>query len=236
MAGDIKSRVLDFYSRLARDPNHRYRSWEHCFDFFRQHKAFSTSEQIDRASLHLSFYLASWGMYRGSSFLLWKDYTIHRYAVSLLSEPEYEVLWDLDLDHVDGAAIGQILSLSHALREVYRRHITEVDGKPKMITPSDTLITKILLGTVGCTAACDRFFIHGYRHSGLPFSRFDKTFLSTLVEFYKRNSGDFKQVQDAIAQQGSIRYPMMKLLDMYFWNIGFSLLHASKDDEPETEA
>ena len=236
MANDIKSRVLDFYNRLARDSNHRYRSWEHCFEYFRQHKAFNTPEHIDRASLHLAFYLASWGMYRGSSFLLWKDYTIHRYAVSLLSEPEYEPLWDLDLDHVDSAAIGQILSLSHALREVYRRHITEVDGKPKMITPSDTLITKILLGTVGCTAACDRLFILGFRHSGLPFSRFDKTFLCTLVDFYKRNSGDFKQVQDAMAQQGSIRYPMMKLLDMYFWNIGFNLLPTPEDDEPGAEA
>ncbi len=236
MANDIKNQVLTFYSRLARDPNHRYRSWEHCFGDFRQHKAFSTPEHIDRASLHLAFYLASWGMYRGSSFLLWKDYTVHRYAVSLLLEPEYEALWDLNLDQADSAAINLILSLSHALREIYRRHITEVDGKTKMITPSDTLITKILLGTVGCTAACDRLFILGFRHSGLPFSRFDKTFLGTLVDFYKRNSGDFKQVQDVIAQQSSIRYPMTKLLDMFFWNIGFNLLPTLEDDEPGTES
>jgi hypothetical protein len=40
-------------------------------------------------------------------------------------------------------------------------------GTPKDFSPSDTLITKFLLGTVGCTPACDRYFILGFRRAGL---------------------------------------------------------------------
>lgn len=32
---------------------------------------------LDYLSLQLAFYLASWGMYRGSSFLLQKYYRVH---------------------------------------------------------------------------------------------------------------------------------------------------------------
>ena len=51
---------------------HRFNSWNNCYSFF-QNKYFkynSDDDYDDRAALHLGFYLASWGMYRGSTFLL----------------------------------------------------------------------------------------------------------------------------------------------------------------------
>ncbi len=74
----IKKRILSFHHQLQSDNNHRYKSWEHCFKYFSQGKL-----DEDIACLHLAFYLASWGMYRGSSFLLWKDYLVHREVVQL---------------------------------------------------------------------------------------------------------------------------------------------------------
>ncbi len=70
--GDIKDKIISFYDLMAEDEHHRYKSWEHCFSYF-------DKKEIDTniACLHLAFYLAIWGMYRGSSFLLWKDYLIH---------------------------------------------------------------------------------------------------------------------------------------------------------------
>src|ERR1022692_2990337 len=91
----IKNEILEFYDSLASDPNHQYRSWEHCYGYFRQRGALWTESQHDIASLHLAFYLASWGMYRGSSALLWKDYKIHKLAVSKLLDAKYSTLWDL---------------------------------------------------------------------------------------------------------------------------------------------
>ena len=35
---------------------------------------------------------------------------------------------------------------------------------------TDTLATKVILGTLGCLPACDRFFIDGFKQSGHPYS------------------------------------------------------------------
>jgi len=60
-----------FYAELQKDPHGRYRSWEHCYAAFAD--AFDQVERgeevdYDHLGLHLAFYLASWGMYRGSVF------------------------------------------------------------------------------------------------------------------------------------------------------------------------
>lgn len=92
----ISDLILDFVSMSLKDKNQRYKSWEHCYSFFRKHAFLSGEEAIDLAALHLGFYLASWGMYRGSGFLLQKDYKIHKYAVKALLQPKYDSLWDID--------------------------------------------------------------------------------------------------------------------------------------------
>ena len=49
----------------------------------------------DYLSLQLAFYLASWGMYRGSSFLLQKDYKVHEAVVKELLDSKYNCLFGL---------------------------------------------------------------------------------------------------------------------------------------------
>ena len=63
---------------MVQDSNHRFKSWEYCYT------AFGNLDSVDYLSLHLAFYLASWGMYRGSCGILWKDYTIHMDAVNII--------------------------------------------------------------------------------------------------------------------------------------------------------
>lgn len=68
--------ATNFYHEAKRDENGRYRSWEHCYSNF-YHARGKDNADLDYLSLQLAFYLASWGMYRGSSFLLQKDYKVH---------------------------------------------------------------------------------------------------------------------------------------------------------------
>src|SRR3989338_7710414 len=76
---------------------HRGKSWEHCYIFFRKYKKFRNDNNLlDRAALHLGFFLASWGMLRGSSFLLQKDYKFYVPLVDILIEPKYDKLWNID--------------------------------------------------------------------------------------------------------------------------------------------
>ena len=69
------ARASSFYKKIEDDKYHRYKSWEHCYRYFKKNK--NKELNYDYAALQLAFYLASWGMYRGSSILLWKDYKIH---------------------------------------------------------------------------------------------------------------------------------------------------------------
>ncbi len=82
-----------FYEDLKDDPNGRYRSWEYCYKNF--HDAREKNIDADYLSLQLAFYLASWGMYRGSSFLLQKDYKIHIPVINELLKPKYDPLFGI---------------------------------------------------------------------------------------------------------------------------------------------
>ena len=86
----IKSST-EFYNVLKEDEYGRYRSWEHCYSHFMKARG-QNDIDYDYLSLQLSFYLASWGMYRGSSFLLQKDYRVHIPVVKELLSEKYKDL------------------------------------------------------------------------------------------------------------------------------------------------
>lgn len=91
-----------FYDDLKNGNNGRYLSWEYCYRNFHDarekcKKEKSPSDDIDYLCLQLAFYLASFGMYRGSSFLLQKDYKIHKDAVEEILKPEYDPLLEISV-------------------------------------------------------------------------------------------------------------------------------------------
>jgi hypothetical protein len=211
--GLIKSEILGFYSRLQYDPHHRFRSWEHCYKYFK-----SNDLVTDNACLHLGFYLASWGMYRGSSFLLQKDYRIHKPAVTEILKPKYNHLRSANFEQYRGSKgeenIGLLFELIDNVKICYEG-IGDTNKKDANVT--DTLVTKILLGTLGCIPAYDRFFITGLKAQGLTYSGVRKSNFIKMVDFCFENTKEFKSAQKEIASK---KYPLMKLVDMYFWSLG----------------
>lgn len=223
----IAPTILQSYAILSSDQNHRYRSWEHCFEHFKKRKSIRTKDEKHLAALHLGFYLASWGMYRGSSALLWKDYLTHEPVVSKLLNQKYDNLWNLNLGNPsnDSKTIGLIISLSEDIKSAYAQEFKTVNGKQKSQQPSEVLITKVLLGTIGCTPAYDRFFKDGFCHkektSKAP--KLTSTFLHQVFGFYRKHEQEFISAQEAIKNKSGFYYPPMKLVDMYFWKVGFDL-------------
>jgi len=212
---DVAVKVNEFYLRLADDAHHRYLSWEHCYDFFGQ-----DVHDLDKACLHMAFYLASWGMYRGSSFLLWKDYLIHKEVVKQLLKHKHLRKITADYSHSD---VDEIIELCGWIRSWYKKNIDEVNGEEKEVNISDTLVTKIVLGALGCVPAYDRYFIDGLRETDIGPFRPTKDGLQGLVDFYVNNRKQFDSLQTKIRTRGKKPYPAMKLVDMYFWQIGFEL-------------
>lgn len=146
----IHQKIQDYYGDAA-DEHHRYRSWEHCYVYFRSTGQDGLAANRDHAALQLGFYLASWGMYRGSGFLLQHAYTVHRGVIDLISEPRFTGLWDADFGakETDEQFVPTIRELIRGARQAY-------ESAAKSAQPTKTLITKIILGTFGCLPACDR--------------------------------------------------------------------------------
>lgn len=207
----IHRAIIDFYSR-SREPNHRFKSWEHCYRFFSNRP---TSDK-DTACLHLAFYLASWGMLRGSAKLLQKDYRIHAEAVSIILDSKFDCLFALSL--IDAQKKEDTLfELIGTLRNVYRRLLGNGSS------PSDTLITKVLLGTLGCVPAYDIFFVKGLRMEGVSYSGLKVSNFREMIQYCKDFEELLFQSQEdinKIAESEGVQYPIMKIIDMWFWTRG----------------
>ena len=85
---------------------------------------------------------------------------------------------------------------------------------------SQVLITKILLGTLGCVPAYDRFFGIGAKYLGLEKDTYQEKSLRELVDFYEEHNDRLEEARRGM-QCEDLNYPQMKLLDMGFWQLGF---------------
>ena len=219
----IKS-FQDFMDSIKIDgENSRYKSWEHCYlEFYK-----ARSKQVkdyDYLSLHLAFYLASWGMYRGSSFLLQRDYKIHIPAVEIILQSDYDLLMGINCNSLE-ENFNILDKLNDDLVGYYEKIRQKVYGNTKVKEKvSSTLITKILMGTLGCIPAYDRFFISGIKRAKISTGNYNEASLSKLIEFYKENNEKLEQIRNNSQIKSNslnIKYPQMKILDMIFWNLGY---------------
>jgi hypothetical protein len=211
---DVSSGIATFYERAAVGQHHRYRSWEHCYRFFKTSGRVSVRTHRNIAALQLGFYLASWGMYRGSSFLLQHDYVIHENVIERLTSVEFDELWQTEIGDGPSAQepVEVVLAAVSAVKDAYRPY-----GDA-----TDTLATKVLLGTLACVPACDRYFIEGFKLSGRQYSRLNSRFMGRIIEFCTVHKRELRKQQARILENGGMHYPLMKLADMYFWETGFT--------------
>ena len=168
----IHQRIQDFYLDGA-DEHHRNRSWEHCYRYFRGARPGGPAADRDHAALQLAFYLASWGMYR-NRFLLQHTYTVHRGVIDLIGDPRFTALWGADFgaSETDGQLVPTVRKLIDGVRQAYKPFAPAGSAQP-----TDTLITKVILGTFGCLPACDRYFRDGFKSEGFNYSSVNDRFV-----------------------------------------------------------
>lgn len=222
----ISKLISEYTEDFKEDDHHREKSWVHCYRYFGNHDSMISDETIDVACLHLGFYLASWGMYKGSSFLVNKDYRLHEYTVRTLLKTEYSYLWNLGFDACDRSeeVAALILQLKEDLIHSYTDQIVATDGSQRRVNITDTLITKIMLGTMACLPDFDNYFIIGLKKASAGFKsyRLNLTSIMSIFSFCQDNMAELKKAQEKVFQETGIKYPMMKLVDMYFWQLGYT--------------
>ena len=208
------------YDSMKDDPHHRYLSWEYCHEAFRLNRRPQIDATIDYLCLHLAWYLASWGMLR-NSFLMQKDYKIHADVVRLIYQPEWDDLWDLSPEKLSQEYYAdRIMKLSESITEAY---VASGAG-----IPTDTLLTKILLGTVGCVPAYDRYFKKALADTGAAPQVFSAKSIRTLGNLYLDHEDEFEKLRKHCGSR--IEYPAAKILDMCFFEYGFQRDASSQKD------
>ena len=209
-----------FYDEARANENGPSRSWEHCYRVFRDART-DPSPDCDCLSLHLAFYLASWGMYRGSSFLLQKDYKALVPIVEEILKPEYDCLFGVACADLRESEVQDSLEKLHKYIAKHFRPIrNEVAGRAVASSVSPVLITKILMGTLGCVPAYDRFFQDGVATYKVTTREYSLESVRRLVDFYEEHNDRLEEVRRGF-EGGILVYPQMKLLDMGFWQVGF---------------
>ena len=217
---ELISAAQTFYDDARANENGRSRSWEHCYRAFRDART-DPSPDYDYLSLHLAFYLASWGMYRGSSFLLQKDYKVLSPIVEEILKPEYDCLFGLACADLRESEVQDSLEKLHKYIAKHFRPIrNEVAGRAVASSVSPVLITKILMGTLGCVPAYDRFFQDGVATYKVTTREYSLDSVLRLVDFYEEHNDSLEDARRGM-QCEDLTYPQMKLLDMGFWQVGF---------------
>ena len=223
---ELISAAQTFYDDARANENGRSRSWEHCYRVFRDART-APSPDYDYLSLHLAFYLASWGMYRGSSFLLQKDYKVLLPIVEKVLKPEYDCLFGVACADLRQPGVQDRFEKLRKFIDGHFDPIREKVAGRKVTTPvSPVLITKILMGTLGCVPAYDRFFQDGVATYKVTTREYSPESVCRLVDFYEAHNDRLEDARRGM-RVGDLTYPQMKLLDMGFWQVGYD--EATKD-------
>ena len=122
-------------------------AWDYCYSAFQSARENKGTGGYDSETLclHLTAYLASWGMYRGSSFLKNYNYLVHENVIDIVLCDRYRCLEGIALDGYDD---DEKMGL---LQELYEKIAEKAYNKGDI--PTDTLVSKILLGTMACIPA-----------------------------------------------------------------------------------
>jgi hypothetical protein len=212
---DIEANLRQYCS-AGMGPTDRDVSYDYCFNYFQSFREvdrlgeLTGSSCIEMSCLQLGFYLASWGMLRGSAFLLRKSVKVFVPVIEAIADAE-PALWEIDAHCYTATNIELVLG--------FKRKIIEAFGSEGR--PTDTLVTKIMLGVFGNVPAFDTDFLKGltrYSHRRGA-GTFGKAALKEIARFYEENKpaidGYHHATLDfATEQPTNRRYTQAKVIDM----------------------
>ena len=188
----------------------RYASFDYCFNYFQslaeqgRIAALAEGPNLEISCLQLGFYLASWGMYRGSALRLQRSLAHLVPAVDVIATSPREI-WTTDADNYSDKACSLIFDVSARLRAAFPEGASE------------TLVTKVMLGVFGCVPAFDQYFKRGF-----GVGKFNASALERVAEFYRANAALVDEyrvptLDFATGLETARPYSRAKVIDMIFF-------------------
>jgi len=203
----IQERINQYLN--GRLPNERFASFDYCYNYFysfykdNRINKLAAGDNLQSSCLQLGFYLASWGMMR-ASFLLKKSAKHYKKLIEAISKMDKK-LWEIDVDNYTKENIELLLRCKEDIKVAL--------GKEN--NPSDTLVSKIMLGVFANIPAFDR----NVRKSLNVRSISEKSLLK-IRRFYDANksalnSFEVYTLNFPSSKETNVKYTKAKLIDMY---------------------
>ena len=217
---DLEGNILRYLRGSAdgrdrgRGPGERYASFDYCFNYFQSFREagktgdLAAPAQLETSCLQLGFYLASWGMLRGSSFLLQKSLQAYEPVINAIATMD-DGVWEIDAHCYTEANIALLLKCRDAL----------LHGFGRQYKPSDTLVTKVMLGVFGNVLAFDTFVKRALGVGGFGPRALQKvsSFYQAYSEVIERYRAEISTMAFATGQVTKRRYTRAKVMDMAFF-------------------
>ena len=209
---DIHEYVASFEAR--HDPYARYASFDYCYNYFHPKTGSNLLADMEKSCLSLGFYLSSWGMFRGSSFMLAKSSKNFEGLIEYIASLKVDA-WSIDVSNYTSENLDFLVEQYNEIRS--------------LIIPENTshlvLVTKIMLGVFGSVPAYDRFFKTTFSDifkGECGFTRFNHRSLSCIGQFYQQNQSIIDQISESRAtinfytgNRTDKTYTKAKVVDMY---------------------
>lgn len=207
IAQELPDAASDFVAAYRKS---NFQAWDECYRAFGEMRETRLRSDTKKEWLcvHLTAYLAAWGTYRGSSFLLKYGYAVHKAAVERIMDAEYDGLRGLRLADCTEKKNEKILKLYGEIRECYRA----------FGNASDTLATKIMLGTLACVPGYDTNVRAALSRMGLQ-QAFPKSPHKLQELFDRCGQPDFASIP-ALRPLADMGQPDMKILDFCLFLYG----------------
>lgn len=218
---DVNLNIEKYISEVK--PQNRWISFDYCYNYFYQNRGQVLVDDIEKSCLVLGFYLASWGMFRGKSYLSQNSLVIYKPVIECISKLD-DSYWEIDVNNYDEKSIDEIIN-------IYNKIKIKIGIKKTHLT----LVTKILLGVFGFIPAFDTNFCNGFREihkekKQCGFTRVNKKSLLLIKGFYDSNNELIIDLQNKLfttdfitGEKTSIKYTKAKIIDMYGFELGKKL-------------
>lgn len=223
-AVDIEADIDKFLDDDVK-PLERDASFDYCFNYFQRFREenrisdLAKEDHLQESCLQLGFYLASWGMYRPTSFLLKKSVKIYKPIIDLIAAQPSR-FWDIDADGYTPENIRCLLDFKERLSDPHDRDWG---------VATETLVTKIMLGVFGNVPAFDTYFRKGlgreFKERGCR--TFGEKSLAAIGGFYIRNKDVIEKHRSKMptidfntGQKTPLLYSRAKVIDMIFFTEG----------------
>ena len=214
---------IDIFNESNQKSGTRYATFDLCYGYFNSNRKNLIGNNMEKSCYVLWSYLASWGMLRGSSFLLQMNPSYLISLVEYINSNEGDIMFDID--------VNSYVQNSDVILSTYDKIKSLLTPKTESKTiPSKTLVTKIMLGVFGSIPAYDRYFIETFKTKGVGFCspNLSPQSIECISAFYAKHKPEIdnlienSKVKDFYGNETGLKYPIAKIIDMYGFQKGMT--------------